>query len=317
MKYFFLSAACAVSIFFSNSTNTNAFQEKYIDTMVDGGLLDALHLELKNPHYRKEVLPNDFSYLVNLVECGISTGQPPAYLRSVIKLFSNLVKGSDYINAYAFSAVLDRFPVIVPHYLSLDVATRYLRNHSLIDVHMYDRLNATVNDMLYFKFSTQYDSFKKNPTLFLSDISNDVVDIVQEEVTCEQVRQSVVRFCEIALSKLVWDPQEQEETWHITKKISDQLASLLEHNVLDDANDLDDLYWTLLYRYCYFIDLTATDMKPGFFEVVKHDITNELITLFELEEQDSIIESKQRHLTRTLVEAEAKMYGFQGGLIRS
>lgn len=314
MKYLLLRMTLIYTLF-SNSINMCTFQEKYTDITEENNLLESLHLELKNPHYRKEILPNDFSYLVNLIECGISTNQPPAYVRSVIKLFSNVLKGSDYVNAHAFFDLITKFPTILPHYFSLNVSTRYLKNHTLFDVHMYDRLQETVNDMLYFKFSTEYDSFKKNPTAFLSDVSNLVTDIVQEEVTCEQVRQSIVHFCDIALSKLLWNPQDQEKTWNTTKQIADQLASLLDHNILDDTNDLDDLYWTLLYRYSYFIDLTATDMQPSFYESIRHDITNESITLLELEEQDSIIESKKRHLTRTLMEAEAKSYGYKHGLI--
>lgn len=317
MKQFFVSIAC-ICIFISNNINGYSFQEKSTNVYNQDYILDALHLELKNPHYRKEVLPNDFSYLLNLIECGVTTNQPPTYLRSVIKLFSNLLKGADYVNAYAFSELLDTFPTLLTPYFSLNISCRYLKNKTLLDAHMYDRLYATINDMLYIKFSTDYESFKKDPTQFLSTISNDIVDIAQEEVTREQLRQSLVRFCETVLNKLVWNAEEQEKTWEITKKISDQLATLLEYNIFDDANDLDDLYWTLLCRYCYVIlDITATDMKPEFYEIIKHDLTTQAITLFELEEQDAIVEPKKRYFTRTLMQAQTRAQEYEQELIIS
>lgn len=313
MKHRFI-ALLIIYTLSSHSINAHSFQAK--DTMLQSQdhLIISLQKELRTPEYRKEILPNDFSYLSVLVTFGTSTNQPPAYLRSIIKLFSNMLKGSHYVNAAAFSHMLETLPGELVPYFSFPAAHEYINNSALYDATFVDRFKSTVQTVLYSKFSTEYDSFRQDPDLFLKQISANIVTLAQEEVMQEQLRQGVIRLCEIALSKLIWDPASQEETWNITKKISEQLVTLLELNILDDTNDLDDLHWTLLNRYCYFIELTATDMPETFYKTIRHDIRSNDLVLFALKEQDYIVEPKLSYMQRTLLEAETASYRHRSGL---
>ena len=65
----------------------------------------------------------------------------------------------------------------------------------------------------------------------------------------------LVDFLEIAMAKLIWSPEEHEKIWENVKAISRQLEVLIQHNILNDANDLDDLYWTLIHRFCFFLEI--------------------------------------------------------------
>lgn len=299
-----------------HNINAHSFQAK--DMLLDEqeDFVASLQQELRTPQYRKEILPNDFSYLSQLISLGTTNNQPPAYLRSVVKMFSNMLKSSHYVNASAFSALLADLPGVIHPYFSLPSAARYVTNSALYDASFTDRFAATVHNALYVKFSTEYESFRQNPDLFLQTISADITAIAQEEVAQEQIRQSIIRFCEIALNKLIWHPGDQEQTWEVTKKIATQLATLLEHNILDDANDLDDLYWTLLNRYCYFIEIAATDMPESFYSTIKNDIATRKNVIFEVPEQDFIIEPKLSYMQRTLMEAETRAYCYNHGLLR-
>lgn len=290
---------------FIHSINVHSFQVQDT-TKSQENLLKSLQYELRDPSYRKKILPNNFNHLSNLISTGNNSNQPPAYLRSVVKLFSNLLKGAEYVNAQAFETFMDTFPTLAQPYFSLTASRTYITNGALYDAHMFDRFKATVNNVLYFKFSSDYDAFKQDPAKFLEHISSEILTIAQEEITREHVRQSIVRFGEITLNKLIWDVAQPEKSWSNVKRIADQLATLLEYNVLDDTNDLDDLYWTLITRYCYFLDLTATDIAPSFYTHVKHDLLAGNIILFELPEQDSIIETKLSYMQRTLISAEAQ-----------
>jgi hypothetical protein len=306
-----------ITVLSSHNINAHAFQEKDSILNSQDHLILAIQKELRTPEYRKDVLPHDFSHLSHLIAYGAQGHQPPAYLRSIIKLFSNLIKSSHYVNAYAFSSLLNTIPEQLAPYFSLNQSSAYITDSALYDATFVDRFQSTVNNMLYAKFSNEYDSFRQNPNLFLQKISTHIAMIAQEEFMQEQLRQGIIRFCEIVLSKLVWDPAAHEETWRITKKISEQLASLLEYNILDDANDLDDLYWTLLNRYCYFVELTTGDMPESFYQSVRHDLrTNtDNIVLFALKEQDYIVEPKLSYMQRTLIDAETTAYRHKAGLI--
>ena len=316
MVHHLLYALAIVSTLFIHSTNAHSFQAKNNTALEQSQILNQLHHEFRNPHYSKEILPHNFGHLVDLLSFGSKNEQNSAYLRSVMNTFSQLIKRSPYINAYAFSDFLEKLPTLVQPYFTVTHTRSYINNAALYDAHMFDRFQATVNSMLYLKFSSEYETFKKNPTQFLEHISSEIVYLAQEEVTREQSRQDLIRFLDIALGKLIWDPSEQEKTWHVTKKISDHLATLVENNILEDANDLDYLYWTLLTRFGYFMEIAITDLSPVFFQTVKNDLISQQIILFELEDQDSLLESKKSYMQRMLFESEAHARGWQHGLIR-
>ena len=303
------------TILSSHSINAHAFQEKDSIVQNQDHLIVSIQKELRTPEYRKEILPHDFSHFSHLISFGTSTNQPPAYVRSIIKLFSNMVKSPHYVNAYAFSGLLETLPEQLAPYFSFTESRAYITDSALYDATFVDRFKSTVNNLLYTKFSSEYDAFRQDPDLFLKRISNSIVTIAQEELVQEQLRQGIIRFCEIALSKLVWDPTAHEETWRITKKLGEQLASFLEYNILDDVNDLDDLHWTLLSRYCYFLELTTTDMPESFYQAVRNDLSAnaEDIVLFALKEQDYIVEPKISYMQRTLLEAETAAYRHKAG----
>ncbi len=313
-RFITLLIVCTLSI---HSINAQSLQEKDTALHNQTDLIASLQKTLKKPQYRREILPNDFSALSHFITFGTNNNLSAPYLRSVVKLFSNMLKSSQYVNASAFSQLLEDLPAQLLPYFALPASRAYITNSALYDATFVDRFNATVNNMLFSKFSTEYASFRQDPNAFLQNISTNIVTIAQEEITQEQLRQGIIRFCEIALNKLVWDPTTHAQTWDSTKKIAEQLATLLEHNILDDANDLDDLYWTLLNRYCYFIELTATDMPESFYASVREDLRSNNIVLFALKEQDFMVEPKLSYMQRTLIEAETAAYRHKVGLPRT
>ena len=225
-----------------------------------------------------------------------------------------MLKSSHYVNAYAFSGLLETLPEHLAPYFSFTESRAYITDSALYDATFVDRFKSTINTMLYAKFSNEYDSFRQDPNLFLKKISSNIVTVAQEEIIQEQLRQGIIRFLEVALGKLIWDPSAQEETWRLTKRIAEQLARFLEYNILDDVNDLDDLYWSLLTRYGYFIELTTTDMPESFYLSIRDDIKSNNIVLFAVQEQDHFVEPKRSYMQRILVESETAAYYYRSGL---
>lgn len=296
----------------SHSIIAQGFQEKDAETsQVD--LIATIQQELRTPSYIREILPNDFSHIPQLLQAG---PQSSLYFRSVINSFTKLLKRCQYVNAVAFSQLLEELPKQLLPYFSLPLSQRYITDSALYDASFADRFPSTVNNLLYGKFSTEYDTFRQDPHAFLRSTATTILTIAQEEMMQEQMRQSVLRLCEVALSKLIWDPVEREATWSTTKRIAEQLAQLLAYNIIDDTNDLEDLYLSLLNRYCYFVEITATDMPTAFFATVRNDLKSNDIVLFALAEQDNILEPKLAYMQRTLIEAETASYRYNAGLPR-
>ena len=269
-------------------------------------LLATIQQDLQNPQYRQDILPNDFSYLSQLLKYGATTKQSPEYAQNVLSLFSKLLKGSEYTNSYKFSDLLKDFPDLLKHYFNSyqieSAGTLLLAS----DLDMLDRLERTVSHLVFNKFTQDFDTCKKNPKQFLDDLSKRIIMATTQEVNMELLRQMLIRFLEVGLSKLVWSPKDADKSWKSVKTISHQLASLMEYNIIGDLNDLDELYWSLLHRYRYFIELHSTDISLSFYQKLKSEITSKKLMLLELEEQETFIESKASCLLHTVLTQEAK-----------
>jgi 6-pyruvoyl-tetrahydropterin synthase len=163
--------------------------------------------------------------------------------------------------------------------------------------------------LLYNSFLDRFSHFKRNPNLFLNDLSQEIVKTLSKEpehveTTVDELRKTTLVFLETALSKLIWCPDDSVETWNSVKKISEQLAKLVDHKILGDSEDLNDLYVTLLERYCFFIDLASNHLPVSFYEEIKKDISAKKPALLSLAEQDEMIETKETRLRRTLAQGE-------------
>jgi len=238
------------------------------------------------------------------------TNQSRAYAKSVIKLFHNKLKGNSYLNNYALSNMLHTFPNLLSHHF-IQTKTNW-----------WEIFTKSIKDMLYDKFLANFSLFKQTPDAFLNDISQEISTTMQERaqekeeeyVDIEQLRNTTLRFLEIGINKLVWSPQDNYKTWESVKTIANQLVQLMEHNIIVDADDLDDLFWSLIHRYCDFLDLTSAHLTTDFFKKVKRDIAENPSILLELEEQEQFVRKKSDHLKHALLTAEAKNRAYERGI---
>lgn len=307
MLFLFLASICFITPAHAKK-GTDPIEQRVDDS--PARLLQSIQSELKDPKYRKDILPNNFSYLIQLLEYGIKTNQPRDYAQNVLSLFSKLLKGAEYVNSYVFSSLVEQLPGLLKRnfmYYQPGSATAQL---ALNDLDMLERLEQTVTTLMYGQFTNEFSKFKDNPDQFLSDLSKKLLAATSQEISIEGLRQTLIRFLEVGLSKLIWNAQDHEKSWDSLKTLSDRIATLVEYNIVDDLNDLDELFWTLVHRYCYFLDLHSTHLPVSFYERVKNDVATQRLTLFDLEEQENFIQSKSECLMDTLLTQEAKKRAF-------
>lgn len=272
-------------------------------------LLTSIQRDLQDPRYR-DILPNNFSYLVQLLDYGKKSDQNREFAHNVISLFSKLLKGSEYVNSYVFSNLIEQIPGLLKHHFS----TYQLEGSHMVlasDLDMLERLEQTVSSIVYNKFAADFSTCKSNPEKFLQDLSQRIMAAATQEVSMEQLRQIVIRFLEVGLSKLVWSPRDEEKTWDSVKTISHNIATLMEYNIVDDLNDVDELFWTLVHRYRYFLELHSTDMPISFYHKVAQDMQNQKLLLFDLAEQEPFMQTKANSLMQTLVAQQAKKQAYE------
>lgn len=269
-------------------------------------LLRSIQNDLQDPIYRQDILPNNFSYVIQLLTYGTKANQDREFAKNVLSLFSKLLKGSEYVNSYVFSRFIEQMPELLKDYFmgyKLESASQLILAN---DLDMLERLQRTVTSIVFTKFSQDFALCKTNPEQFLEDLTHRIVSATSQEVSMEQLRQIIIRFLEVGLSKLVWSPRDEEKTWETVKKISHSLAALMEYNIIDDLNDIDELFWTLVHRYRYFLELHSSDMPLSFYQKLKIDMRNQKLLLFDLEEQEPFLQTKSACLLSAVLAQEAK-----------
>lgn len=271
-------------------------------TLNPAGIKKFLRYTYNHQDYGLEFLPNNFCHMLQFLHKGKESHQKRAYVQSVFRLFSNKLKSSSYVNAFALSTVLDELPTLIGDYF---VKEESKKNMAAMQLH--------VNEMLYSRFLSQFKTFKDNPVDFLDSLSRDIVVTIDhhevhqpsDPMTPEELRKVTLMFLEVGLSRLIWNPADIDATWHSVKHLADNLGALYEHDIIIDQEDLNDLFRTLLERYCLFIDLVGEDLPVEFFQHVKKDIKQESLALLDLEEEEDI-ESKSERLMRSITHAEQK-----------
>ena len=89
----------------------------------------------------------------------------------------------------------------------------------------------------------------------------------------------------------------------------------MEHHIINDLDDLDDLLWTLIHRFCYFLDIVRPELPSAFYEQIKDDLTNQQLALLTIEEQEPLIEPKNSYLLQAVIEGQARKQGAEKGLL--
>jgi len=262
------------------------------------------------PKYGTEILPNDFSHMLQFLQYGIDADLGVSFAQSVFKLFGNKLKSASYVNAYVFADTLAPLESILKNYFSAP-KTRPKQV-----------LKTTINDVLYSSFLSQFDFFKRDPKTFFNNLSGEILTSLghelastQKEIQKEQLRQTAIRFFELCASKLVWSPEDATEMWRTVQLISKRLAHLMKHNIISDVDHLDDLFWSITHRFCFFVDLFGSDLPLAFYQNIRQDLIRKKGVLCKLEEQEKLITSKTEHIMKAVTTGEAKARAREVGII--
>lgn len=280
-------------------------------TMTSVGINDFLSSAYNNPLYAQVILPHNFLHLTQLLEHGHATKLSRSYVQSTVRLFSNKMKACPYISANAFDALLATLPDLLKPYFATT------------QTYAIDRLKKRINNVLYAQFLEKFTTFKQDPDYFFKDLSASIVGEIEAEnaqnhiISCEEMRKTILIFLEVGVAKLMWSPSNKKDVWTTVKSISEHMTNLLEHSVLADADDLNDLFVSLIERYCYFIDLSATDLPLDFYDTVSKEIATLSLPLLELEEQEEYIEPKKQRLLRSLAHGQARCYAYNHNGIKT
>ena len=234
--------------------------------------------------YPQCFLALNFVHVFSGVHLAPQADQPRRYLSKLFYLFDRKLQGI-YINPYAFFDLLERLPGTMAPVCNITKE----KNDTL------DAIKECTGSYLVENFQ----NFKAYPERTLTNLAKRLYDLTtssdekdedgefKKDISIKELQHSFHYFLGRAISHLVWSPSDQLETWYLVKKISCAMEKCSEYYMLDEAM-LDDLFWTLLQRYAFFVDLCASDLMPPFFDSIYNDLKTEKIGLWLAPEREEL-----------------------------
>ena len=230
--------------------------------------------EINAPDYIESVLPYDLSHMTSLLNySGTNEDTSYVYLRSVMKMYTNFSKQVSFFDADMVLLFLDRFSNSMMPILNKTVSIPLNKNNASVHANV-------LYEQLFGAFSTQYNAFKEDPEQFLHNISTDIARGAVKNGEYMELQQSIVRFLEHALSKLLFDPNDHQKSWNVVKQVAATLSSLKDKKIIADANALDDILISLSSRYTYFLQMFSDTLTYDFLTQLQKEITTTSLPLF-------------------------------------
>lgn len=247
-----------------------------------------------------------------LMGWAVTTQQNPEYVDEALELFHNNVKRFDFVNAAVLSHILPNFTKQCSTYLK---PTAQQVSPLWYDETLFDTFTASIRSTLILGFNTDFEQFKKSPDSFINQLSRQIAQQAQKEHNIALLRSNIVSFLELTIGKLIWSPHEGEKSWESVKKLSTQLAQLVEADVIDSVNSLDKLLWSLTHRFCLFIELTGSVLSDAFYQQVATDLAHKKLLLVALEEQHPSMKTKAAYITDALAKGYTAAHAHKESVI--
>lgn len=260
-----------------------------------------------NRDFARGIYYTDQTWFIELLQgAHKSPASPRRYLQAVFKTFTNVVKNTDCVTTDSFIETLAKLNEFLPPYMQPRQYESYLQTILDRDLEIYQRLLTFNRALLLNSFNNYYDDFRTNPIQFLQNIAEILAQAAQEELEITKLRAAIKLFLELHLNKLIWASEDNEGCWEQVKLIAYYLALFIDNNILEDLNDLDDLFWSLIHRFGHFFEYAYKNCDIKLFEAIKYDLAHSSLLLLELEEHDPCIEKRSDCLLHTIMHAEAR-----------
>ena len=292
---------------FNNSTDPLQLSFKKTDTKADqelslflteiefthSGIATFFSQSFNRKEYGKEFLPHNFSHLTQFLRYGNQLSQPPEFFEVVIRLFHQKIKSSPFVNAQALEKMLADATIYLEQQFPKEEKLSFWKD---------------IKKLLWTSFKDKFSFLKSDPMAFFEDISDDIIQKVRIHVSSpDKLRSSILRFTESNIDKVVWSPYDQLDTWKSFKNLGTAVTQLHEKNIITDPYNLNDLYWGLVERYCYFLELTGTLLSKQTIIEIHKDIVGKKVAWLQTEEQEEGLETKTERLTQAIIETQAKI----------
>lgn len=259
-----------------------------------------LQQTLNHKDYSTEFLPYSFTHITQFIDFAHTSKQSNAFTEGAFRLFLQKLKNCTFVG----SDTIERFLEQSEQALILDLAKE--------DESLWKHFKKTLSRGFKEKFSL----IQHDPLGFFEFISKELSQqVTQTIINPERTRMTFLRFLQQATDKIMWSATDAEKTWYSFKKLGYHFYILHTQKVIPDDLDANDLYWSLIERYCYFLKLSGTHLSLETCALIKEDLLKNEYPWLNHKEQESGLTTKRERLTTALLETEAKIYAHKQGII--
>ncbi|MBL4588237.1 hypothetical protein JKY79_02750 [Candidatus Babeliales bacterium] len=89
-----------------------------------------------------------------------------------------------------------------------------------------------------------------------------------------RLRSQVKTLLELSIQRLMWEPSAYQGIWNSVNKVAFGFYNLCNEQVVCHSDDLDDLLWSLTYRFKYFLRLMGHQFPSSFYKNIEFHIVN-------------------------------------------
>lgn len=264
--------------------------------------------QFSSPLYTELVLPSHFGHLAYLLHYSSNVQEPYDFVLSVFDIFHTRMKDCHWVNALSFSLLLNQLP-------------DYLQDMCMQKEQ--ELLEQSIKDIIYKRLLSRFTKISRNPLdgvspidTFLETIDH-IVDPTAREISelitqaaqkrpVRELQDIVTRFIESALEKIVWNPQTQQDSWDSLCILAEQIGHLHDCGLIHSPKTANHLYWSLLYRYGYFLQSTKDVLKPELFDYIKADVAMHEYAWLSTPESEEFLTPKKEYLKYILWECVAQ-----------
>jgi hypothetical protein len=229
--------------------------------------------------YTDSIMPSYFFHFFDFVSISKGVQDPCSFLTSICIIFDQRLKACYWTNPYAAMLFLHELAE------ALSFLTRKKECYA----------ENQIKQIIHQALLDEFDLLKNEPDQFLTKVSTTILDTIEYE-SLESTTAALSKFIDTMLSKLVWDPQEQSDTWECAKLIAEELQKLWECRLIPNERTYNNLLWTLLYRYGYFMECYATSFNDDYYGKLQKDLQVNPPAFLLFAEEDEAALSKKAYL---------------------
>lgn len=271
-----------------------------------------------------KILSQNGDPIVEILDFCNDLGADSTSVYVCIRLLYNKFKSSEceIVDDTVINQLLQTLPKLLERHF---VTTEPTQQENL------DFLRRHTEEMMLNAFIEGMPEFQKTPDTFITNLSSNVLQVWQREIeilsqhhqkTIEQtemrarLRSIVIRFFDLLINKSVWSFQTYEGIWSSFINTANNLFLLANSSIIDHMDDLDDLQWSLVHRFAWFLDFAGAALPSSFYEEIESDLNNQIVAVLETPEQDPGITTKKDTLLKALAIGRTKSAAQEKGIMQ-